>query len=380
MSRADTLALNDQLVQDMVLRGTPEQFDSTKALATTEHVQRSLGNYSGGSDRAAATSVKLTAADVGQFLSLSLAAAQIVALPLFADVPTGATVVLHNPTAFDKTITPGESTGKISPDGNVYASVVLKQGDTALFTKQGVWRLHGAPALRYLNWATQPRFDNSKALATTEFVQRGQGSFATSRGIGAATQLTPADVGVSIGMGGLASYSVTLPEIADVPDGAAIGFHCRNSNPVTILSKAPSQISPNGEYLSSIVLKSGANAVFVREGSVWCVYGTAGLGYSAQFASSNSTTSGYQKLPSGDIEQWGLLIAAAPGSDTVIPMPVAMTAAPTDIQLTFANFSNGENVGISPVLQARNSTLGSITVRNLYNANASFFWRVRGKA
>lgn len=227
---------------------------------------------------------------------------------------------------------------------------------------------------------TAPRFDSSQLLSTTEFVQKAIGSFSTSRGVNGATQLTAADVGLSIGMGGTTTYDVTLPNVDEVPAGACIGLHCRNESAVTIKSKVGAQISPNGEYLSSLVMRAGANAVFVKEGSVWCAYGTAGLKYSAQFAASNAPTSGYQKLPSGDIEQWGIYISAASGSDTVIPLPVAMLAVPTDIQLTFADFTSGQKVGDSPTFQARNSTLGSITVRNLYSANASFFWRVRGKA
>ncbi|QLG96685.1 hypothetical protein HZF02_32730 (plasmid) [Pseudomonas yamanorum] len=376
MSRADSLAANDKKVQDLVLRGTPPQFDSSLALSTTAHTQRALGNYSGGADQATAN-VVLTAADVGKFVSLSLGAAQVVALPLFADVPVGTTVVLHNPTGFDKTITAGENTGKISPDGNVYASVVLKQGDTALFTKQGVWRMHGAAALRYLNWITQPKFTSNKTPATTEFVQKSLGSFATSRGIGAATQLTPADVGVSFGMGGLEGYSVTLPEIADVPDGASIGFHCRNSSPVTILSKTGAQISPNGEYLSSITMKAGANAVFVKEGSVWCVYGTAGLKHSAMF-SAVLGTSGYQRTPSGKLEQWvSVAMPTTQGGVTNFNWPIAFDVdcsavafAPNFTVSAFGYLNlavvNRTKTGAQLLNNGMSATLGAVAVTTIF--------------
>lgn len=162
-----------------------------------------------------------------------------------------------------------------------------------------------SPAL----FMTAPQFDSGRTAATSEFVQRALGSHASARGISGSAQLTLSDVGCSIGLGGNAAYTVTLPDASSVPSGATISLHCRNSAPVTVASKSGTQISPQGAYLSTIVINSGESASFVRESGVWVVYGTAALKYSATYAAQFGT-SGYQRLPSGLILQW-----ATGGSD-----------------------------------------------------------------
>ncbi|AZZ74711.1 MULTISPECIES: phage tail protein [Pseudomonas] len=169
-----------------------------------------------------------------------------------------------------------------------------------------------SPAL----FMTAPQFDGGRSAATSEFVQRALGSYASARGIFAATQLTQADVGCSIGLGGNATYTVTLPDAAAVPSGATISLHCRNSAPVTVASKTGTQISPQGAYLASIVLNNGESANFVRESGVWVVYGTAALKYSVNYAA-QFATAGYQKFPSGLILQWVTGGSDANGNMTV---------------------------------------------------------------
>lgn len=160
---------------------------------------------------------------------------------------------------------------------------------------------------------TAPQFDNGRSVATAEFVQRALGSYANARGISDATQLTIADIGCSIGMDGTLSYTVTLPDAASVPDGATIGLHCRNSAPVTVASKSGAQVSPQGAYMTSMVMNSGESANFVKESGIWAVYGTASLKYAALFSGVVSNP-GYQKHASGNIDQWGTGISNAEGN------------------------------------------------------------------
>ncbi|NNB45517.1 gp53-like domain-containing protein [Pseudomonas chlororaphis] len=154
-------------------------------------------------------------------------------------------------------------------------------------------------------FSTPARFDVSRSVATPEFVQRALGNYSSARGISENTQLTIADVGYSIGLGGTTSYTVTLPDVSTVPSGATISLHCRNSAVVTIASKSGAQISPQGAFLDSIVMTNGENAHLVRESGVWTVYGTASLKYSALYGAQLSTA-GYQKYPSGLIMQWAM--------------------------------------------------------------------------
>lgn len=179
---------------------------------------------------------------------------------------------------------------------------------------------------------TPARFDNSKALATTEFVKQAGGSFIGIRNITTATQLTVEDVGFACGLGGNSGYTVTLPDIADVPDGSVIAMHCRSNGTVVVASKSGQQISPQGAYLSSITMAAGESASFVKEFGVWCVYGTAALKYSAQF-SARTEGNGFERKPSGLIEQWGYGISDASGN-LYVTFPVSFPGAMRNIVAT----------------------------------------------
>lgn len=152
---------------------TPPRFDNSKALATTEFIQRALGNYSGGRSENA-TGITLPITDLGKFVSLYLGAAQTVALPLLQSVPEGATFTLHNPTGFDKVITIN-GPDKISPDGNAYTVVTLKPGDTVSLTKESfVWRMHGVGALKFSSqFAAVLGFSGRQKLPSGLIVQWG---------------------------------------------------------------------------------------------------------------------------------------------------------------------------------------------------------------
>lgn len=181
---------------------------------------------------------------------------------------------------------------------------------------------------------TAPQFDDGRSAATAEFVQRALGSYASARGVTAPTQLTLADVGCSIGLGGNATYTVTLPDAAapTVPSGATISLHCRNNAPVTVASKTGAQISPQGGYLASIVMNNGKSANFVKESGMWVVYGTAALKYSGSYAAQFGTT-GYQKFPGGLIMQWVMGGSDANGNMSVslpIRFPNAVLAGVAD--------------------------------------------------
>lgn len=127
---------------------TPPQFTKDKTLATTEYVQKALGNYSGGRDEPG-TGLTLPLSDIGGFVSLTAGGSQTVALPLLENVPDGGTVTIHNPTGQNKIVTINGG-NRISPDGQIYTIITMRPGDTGSFTKQaGVWRMHGTAALKY---------------------------------------------------------------------------------------------------------------------------------------------------------------------------------------------------------------------------------------
>jgi hypothetical protein len=169
---------------------------------------------------------------------------------------------------------------------------------------------------------TPAQFDNDTSLATTAFVQRALGNFQVGTAITSATTLTAADAGKSIVFGGAASYSVTLPLLSDVPNGAALVLtsHTQLAS-VTIQRQGSDVISMASQTATSFVLNNGDSAVLVKASGTWrLVTGSAQLPYSTLFGSSLAA-SGYQKLPSGLIVQWFSATAGANGGyDNAFPL------------------------------------------------------------
>jgi hypothetical protein len=168
---------------------TQPQFANDTSFSTTAFVQRALGNLSGGRSIPGVGTVNLGVVDAGQFISLAYGGVQSVVLPVLADVPVGTTIALHNPSGVDKTIA-GAGADKISPDGSQLASVILRYGDTAFFTKEtGVWRMTGSAALRY-----SVQFAGSNAALGYQKLPNGQqecrGTFTASATPGAAVAVT----------------------------------------------------------------------------------------------------------------------------------------------------------------------------------------------
>ncbi|MEB0223618.1 phage tail protein [Pseudomonas sp. 10S4] len=364
---------------------TALQFDSSKLLATTEFVQRAIGSYSGQTNYPG--DVVLTVADVGRLSNF--AQLSVVTLPIAATVAPGGLVIIGSSISGSVTVKAGGSDTLANlatnpgpfniPLGSIGVFRRLLGGNGWSFDG-GDAALKYSPLMSGANWTTAPQFDNTKTFATTEFVQRALGSYAGQTYYTGDTILTATSVGQLTVMDG--PGIVTLPDAATVPVGAL----------VTIVSNAGFTLRPKASVGNTLTTANGVTGLLVFPAQTFAVCrrliagggwtldsGDGALKYSPMFGAQLGTN-GYQKLPTGDIEQWGIYISAPSGSDTVIPLSVAMSVVPTDIQLTFADFSSSQPVGIAPVFQARNSTLGSITVRNLYSANASFFWRVRGKS
>ncbi|RON56984.1 gp53-like domain-containing protein [Pseudomonas frederiksbergensis] len=250
--------------------------------------------------------------------------------------------------------------------GNGVTQEILSVVQAAGFTPDEASQTQLLAALRSpALFLTAPQFDAGRSAATSEFVQRALGNYASSRGISAVTQLTVADVGTAIGLGGNVAYTVTLPDATTVPNGATISLHCRNSAAVTIASKTGSQVSPQGAFLSSMVMNSGESAHFVRESGIWAVYGTASLKYAASFSGVVGTP-GYQKYPSGNIDQWGYGTTDANGEIYV----TFLTAFPTAFSSIVANHVGGEGAAVILYAGSATKTGCRLRVRDMNGGSA----------
>ena len=270
--------------------------------------------------------------------------------------------------------TQADTRWQLVTDGTIIlgATALIFQNITQGFAPINSPALLGTPSAD-----TPPLFNSSKRLANTEFVQLALGNMSGIRIYDVTASMTASDFGRLVLANSGSAITLTLPAIGNVPIGATIHIRNVGGAPLTVVPPAGGTMSAIAtRTLPSVLVSVGSSLEVTVQGSNYFMAGSASLKHISDFAASTN----HQNLPSGYVEQNGLYVGAPSGSDTLITLPFALSEVPNDIQLTFANFATSETVGNSPVLQARDSTLGTITVRNLHNVKASFFWRVRGKA
>lgn len=124
-------------ILDLVLAGTPPQFDNDDSLATSEHVQRALGNSRGFLGVTANTT--LTAAHCGRDIYASTTTGTItLTLPGASTLPAGSKFKILNTGVNDVIVTRvGPDTIVLGTTTNTVTAVTLRAGDWIELTSLG---------------------------------------------------------------------------------------------------------------------------------------------------------------------------------------------------------------------------------------------------
>jgi hypothetical protein len=177
--------------------------------------------------------------------------------------------------------------------------------------------------LSAVNLTTQPQFDYSQKAATTEFVKRAAGSFESMVNYGVNTALTNADVGRLV-VPSTAGLVFSLPLTSGVPAGSKIEFNGNGHG--CAIARTGADVIRNGTdgNLSTISLAEEDSVVLVARAGQWDVIAGEGHQKVSTAFENSLITNGYQKLPSGLIEQWGVGFLPGTGntaSDVIITFP-----------------------------------------------------------
>lgn len=211
---------------------------------------------------------------------------------------------------------------------------------------------------------TQAQFDADTSLATTEFVQRALGNLRSEAVVSASTTLTAAAAGQLIVGSSASPMTTTLPLAGSCPAGTMISFIGTLPLSTWIVQRQGTDIIDNNGGATFITLGVGDSAVFESNGSgTWrLIGGSASLRKSADFGASLGA-SGYQKLPSGKIEQWIVDTGAfSAGVERVLTLPVTF---PIGVMACVAMAPSASHGGVMSGRWVSNSQIGITSSQNI---------------
>ena len=189
-----------------------------------------------------------------------------------------------------------------------------------------------APALISPTANTPAQFDNSKLLANTEFVQRSQGNFSGQTALTLPATITPAMAGSRIVLSG--SGTLTLPAYSPCAVGSKFYIFNASGGPVTAVRQGTDNIAAFSVALSSFTIQLNSNAVIAVGGNYFVLEeGLSSLKYSNEFLAVLAP-SGYQKSPSGYVDQWGVIPAIPAGGSVLITFYMAFPTTATGFAVT----------------------------------------------
>lgn len=302
---------------------TPTQYDGTTKPATTEFVQRALGNTRGAVGYS--VSATLGDADVGKLVSLGGSGAKTLTLPN----PAGRVGCAYWLVPFDAsgTWTVVSPTYLLGGGRPFATSIALSTLETVVVVSDGAgWMIFCGSSSG--TGITPPQFDNSTKLATTEFVKRAQGANSTFFAYGTNQTLTAAHVGGLVQINSPSTQ--TLPLESTCTNGSRIEFICVGGTATIVRQGTNNILTPLLGTLTSITLNAGDTLVVESYGGTgnWYICGgSAALRYTTDFGASLSAA-GYQKLPSGLIFQWATGSTTTAGDqDQTITFPITFPNA-----------------------------------------------------
>lgn len=258
---------------------TPPQFDQDTSIATTKFVKDNSFQLSGtyninGPDET------LNVALAGRIIILNSATPVTVTLPaantllpgagyLFFSINTGVFTIqrggadtIHTGTALSAT--------SFTLNRGEWIHVVSNGGGLWYADKQAAYAPLASPALTGNPTAPTPVvFDNDTSIATTAFVKRTLGGFATVSTISADTTLIASShAGVFFPLNSANPQVITLPLANTMPAGNAFTFFVTNTGAFTINRVSPDVITTeNNLTATSITLQRGDWITLVSNGS-----------------------------------------------------------------------------------------------------------------
>lgn len=165
---------------------------------------------------------------------------------------------------------------------------------------------------------TPAQFDNDTSLATTEYVRRALGNYVFAP-LSANKTLVAADAGSCYDWFGTSNGTIKLPLASTLVAGAGFRFQNISAYTLTVQVQGSDELylGSSSAGVTSVVLGPGDSLELVHDSVRWIsIGGTAALKGASVFGATMATV-GFQRLPSGLVEQWTLVTLGANGKGVV---------------------------------------------------------------
>lgn len=216
---------------------------------------------------------------------------------------------------------------------------------------------------------TAAQFDNTTNLASTAFVKQSGTTFSTTNLYNASATLPSSVAGSVVEFyGSTAAQTLTLPLSASARAADSFTIFNYATVPMTVSRQGAEVINVGAtNSVTSIVLQPG-DSLQVMSSSGWTVIGgTAATQFSSAFGYL-AAMSGYQKLPSGIILQWGPTAAFVAGTDMFQTLPIAFPNA-AYIVMVCQGYTNASG-SIGYLSASFNGSLSQFTWRGSTSGNS----------
>lgn len=267
--------------------------------------------------------LRLTAGAIQEILNVTYATpAEVSAGVLDMKAVSPATMSSANVASAVTATTASTCTGNAATASDMAAGHALAGATTAAGVLSKI-----APAV-----TTPAKLDNSTKIATTAFVKSAAGALVGFKDITTSYSMTAEDIGAALYIVN-AGTTITLIDPRTIPAGSTVVIIADKA--CTLATVAGTVIySSSVPWLSSAGLTAGTTCMLLSAGNTWRVYGGSvkhsSYGEFANFLSG----SGYQKLPSGLIIQWGVARISSINAHT-ITYPIAFPNAVFSVALSY---------------------------------------------
>ncbi len=215
--------------------------------------------------------------------------------------------------------------------------------------------------------------DSSTKLATTAHVKSVLGNLGGNVAYDTTGPIAATDAGKLLTLIGMSAYTLTLPEGSTVSPGSVFVFKVLGSGTVKLNRAGSDVISIGADYLlTTLDLKTNETLTLVNSGVQWqAVAGDVLMQHATLFAASKGA-SGYQKLPSGLILQWGL--SSNTGTNTSVTFPIAFPNAA--VHISYGSYTSSIGTPSNHYQPSHGSlttigfTWGSLTSAGVVNTTA----------